>query len=209
KLYHSTREKIMTLPENVIVYPAHGAGSLCGKNISSELQSTIGKELKDNPALQDMSEDDFVRLITEDQPWVPKYFQYNVAHNKIGAEPFEQSIRAATNGFHEKNLIDTVIIVDTRTAEDFKNGHHKNAINIPDGSKFETWLGSIIDPGESFYLIGYNEESVRAVMEKVAKIGYEKSVNGVLWSEAGEKKESNFIKEIFEKNSDQFTILDI
>jgi len=208
-LYHSTREKIMTLPEEVIVYPAHGPGSLCGKNISSELQSTIGKELRENPALQDMPEDDFVKLIIEDQPWVPKYFQYNVRVNKEGAESFEQSIRAATHIPHVENLIDNVLIVDVRKAEDFKAGHHKNAINIPDSLKFETWLGSVVDPGESFYLIGYNEESLHYIMEKVAKIGYEKSVNGLLWNSTASKKENAFIKEEFENNPDQFTILDI
>src|SRR5690606_30620372 len=132
----------------------------CGKNLSSELESTIGKELKENPALQRMSEDDFVKLITADQPWVPKYFEYDVALNKAGAESFEQSIRAATNLMHGENLTDTVLIIDTRNAEDFKNGHHENAINIPDSLKFETWLGSIVNPGESFYLLGYNKESL-------------------------------------------------
>src|SRR5690606_17190832 len=125
-----------TLPEDVIIYPAHGPGSLCGKNISSELQSTIGKELKENLALQDMSENEFVKLITEDQPWDPKYFQYNVDLNKARLESFEQSIRAATNLIHKENLIETVLTVDTRQTVDFQAGHHKNAINIPDSLKF-------------------------------------------------------------------------
>lgn len=209
KLYHSTREKIMTLPEDVIVYPAHGPGSLCGKNISPELESTIGKELKNNPALQDMSQEEFVKLITEDQPWVPKYFAYNVALNKAGAESFEQSIHAATNMMHAENLTDNVLIVDTRKPEDFKAGHHQNAINIPDSPKFETWLGSIVDPAESFYLIGYDEASVHAVLEKVAKIGYEKSVNGILWNNFGTKKENVFLQNDFDTNPEDFTILDV
>jgi len=208
-LYQSTREKIMTLPENVVVYPAHGPGSLCGKNISSDLQSTIGKELKENPALQEMSEEEFVNLITEDQPWVPKYFQYDVALNKAGAESFEQSIRAATNILHDENLIENVLIVDIRKAEDFRAGHFQNAINIPDSLKFETWLGSVIDPSESFYLVGYDEDSLHKIMEKVAKIGYEKSVNGLLWNETGSKKENIFNQADFEENPDQYTILDL
>ncbi len=208
-LYSSTREKIMTLPEDVIIFPAHGPGSLCGKNISPELQSTIGKELKENPALQDMSENDFVKFITQDQPWVPKYFQYNVALNKAGLESFEQSIRAATNLIHKENLIDTVLIVDTRQAVDFQAGHHKNAINIPDSLKFETWLGSIVDPSESFYLVGYDEKHLHQIMEKVAKIGYEKSVNGLLWNDFGSIKENIFNKQEFDNNPDQFTVVDI
>jgi len=208
-LYHSTREKIMTLPENVIIYPAHGPGSLCGKNISPELQSTIGKELKENPTLQDMSENEFVKLITEDQPWVPKYFQYNVALNKAGLESFEQSIRAATNLLHKENLTENVLIVDTRQAADFQAGHHKNAINIPDSLKFETWLGSIVDPSESFYLVGYDEESLHQIMEKVTKIGYEKSVNGLLCDDFGSIKEKTFNQEEFDNNRDEFNVVDI
>ena len=209
KMYRSTREKLMTLPEDVIVYPAHGPGSLCGKNLSSELESTIGKEIKENPALQDMSEEDFVKFITADQPWVPKYFEYNVALNKAGAEPFEQSIRGATDVIHGENLTDTVLIIDTRDAEDFRKGHHKNAINIPDSLKFETWLGSIIEPGESFYLLGYSEDSLHKILEKAAKIGYEKYVNGILWTDFGSKKEDFFDQNDFDKNPDQFTILDV
>jgi hydroxyacylglutathione hydrolase len=208
-LYRSTREKIMTLPEDVIIYPAHGPGSLCGKNISPELQSTIGKELKENPTLQDMTEDEFVKLISEDQPWVPKYFPYNVALNKAGLESFEQSIRAATDILHKENLIENVLIVDTRQAIDFQAGHHKNAINIPDSLKFETWLGSIVNPSESFYLVGYDKESLQLIMEKVAKIGYEKFVDGLLWNDYGSIKENAFNQEEFDNNQDQFTVVDI
>src|SRR5690606_15472911 len=113
-LYHSTREKIATLSPEVIVYPAHGPGSLSGKNIGSALESTIAKELEENAALQEMTEEQFVQFITEDQPWIPKYFQYNVALNKRGAEPFEQGIRAATDMMHVENLIENILIVDTR-----------------------------------------------------------------------------------------------
>src|SRR5690606_14780676 len=165
--------------------------------------------LKENPALQDMSENDFVKFITQDQPWVPKYFQYNVALNKAGLESFEQSIRAATNLIHKENLTENVLIVDTRQAVAFQAGHHKNAINIPDSLKFETWLGSIVDPSESFYLVGYDEASLHQVMEKVAKIGYEKSVNGLLWDDFGSIKESRFNQEQFDNNQDQFTVVDI
>ena len=208
-LYHSTRVKIASLPAEVIVYPAHGPGSLCGKNIGSELQSTIAKELKENAALQEMTEEQFVQFITQDQPWVPKYFQYNVALNKRGTEPFEQSIRTATNMLHDENLIENMLIVDTRQAEDFKAGHHQQAINIPDNLKFETWLGSVVPPSESFYLIGYDKDSLHKIMEKVAKIGYEKFVNGLLWTETGSKTEDSFDQAAFEKNTDQYTVLDV
>src|SRR5690606_1291869 len=143
-MYRSTREKILTLPDEVVVYPAHGPGSLCGKNISSDRFSSIGRERRENPALQDMEEDEFVDFITADQPWVPKYFQYNVALNKAGAEPLEPSTRMATHLFDQSHLADTVLIVDTRRADDFRAGHLPHSINIPDSKKFETWLGSVV-----------------------------------------------------------------
>ena len=209
KLYHSTREKIMTLPDDVIVYPAHGAGSLCGKNISTDLDSTIGKEKKENYALQEMSEESFVDLILADQPWVPKYFQYNVALNKAGAESFEQSIHAATVFRRFEDLTANVLIVDTRKAADFRTGHHPQAINIPDSGKFETWLGSVVDPSESFYLVGYSEAQLHDMMKKVAKIGYEKSVNGLIWENVGDIQEKEFNQHDFDTEPDAYTVLDI
>jgi hydroxyacylglutathione hydrolase len=208
-MYRSTREKILTLPDEVVVYPAHGPGSLCGKNISSDRFSSIGRERRENPALQEMAEDEFVDFITADQPWVPKYFQYNVALNKAGAEPFEPSIRMATNLFDQSNLADTVLIVDTRKADDFRAGHLPHSINIPDSKKFETWLGSVVAPSESFYLVGYDEEALRSLMEKVAKIGYEKSVNGLLWDIEGTVKGEAFDKTDFDQNPKSYHILDI
>ena len=209
QLYHSTRDKIMTLPEDVIVYPAHGPGSLCGRNMSPELQSTIGKEIRENYALQDMTEDAFVDLILKDQPWVPKYFEHDVTLNKVGAESFEQSIRKATPVIHASNLEEGVLLVDTRPADQFRAGHLEHAINIPNGNKFETWLGSIVGPSESFYLIGEDEKSLHEIMEKVAKIGYENAVVGLLWGETGSVKESEFDRVDFEAHPDHYTILDV
>lgn len=209
QLYHSTRYKIMTLPKDVIVYPAHGAGSLCGRNMRPELQSTIGKEIKENYALQPMTEDEFVDLILKDQPWVPKYFEHDVAVNKAGAESFEQSIRRATPVLHESNLEEAVLLIDTRPADQFRAGHLEHAINIPDSNKFETWLGSIVSPSESFYLIGEDEESLHQVMEKVAKIGYENAIVGLLWGETGSISENIFDRSDFEVNAANYTIVDV
>ena len=209
QLYRSTRDKIMTLPEDVIVYPAHGPGSLCGRNISAELHSTIGKEIKENYALQDMTEDEFIELILKDQPWVPKYFEHAVALNKAGAESFEQSIRKATPVIHANNLEDTVLLIDTRPSDQFRAGHLEHAINIPDSVKFETWLGSIVAPSESFYLIGEDEKSLHEIMGKVAKIGYENAVVGLLWGETGSIKENEFNHNAFGAHPENYTILDV
>ena len=94
KLCHSTRSVLMKLAPAVKVYPAHGAGSLCGKNITSDLSSTIGREIEENYALQPMPEEEFVAMILKDQPYILKYFPYDVAINREGADTFEQSVKA-------------------------------------------------------------------------------------------------------------------
>src|ERR1700743_94373 len=94
QMYHSTRDKLMKLPHSVIVYPAHGPGSLCGKNMSPDLQSTIGREIRENYALQLMGELEFVKTLTTDQPFMPKYFGQDVELNKKGAPAFAESVAA-------------------------------------------------------------------------------------------------------------------
>src|SRR5690606_13287665 len=167
----------------VRVYPAHGAGSLCGRNISSDLHSTIGRELRENYALQDMEEEAFVDLITQDQPWVPAYFELDVALNRAGAEAFEPSIRAAGPVLHKENLDPQLIRIDVRPAAAFRKGHIPGAFNIPESKKLETWLGAIVQPGESFYLIGDTREKLTEIIGRVAKIGYEQQVKGLLWGD--------------------------
>src|SRR5690606_15650826 len=92
-MYHSTREKLMILDDEVLVYPAHGSGSLCGKSLSDANSSTIGQEKMSNYALQEMTEEDFVKILLEDQPFIPKYFPYDVALNKQGAPDYKKSLQ--------------------------------------------------------------------------------------------------------------------
>jgi hydroxyacylglutathione hydrolase len=180
QMYHSTREKLMNLPSNVVVYPAHGPGSLCGKNISPDLESTIGRELRENYALQLMDELTFVKTLNADQPFIPKYFGHDVDMNKKGAEALDKSIASVPKLGRNAKLEDGIIIVDTRSQHDFKKGHLHGALNIQDGERFETWLGSIVGPDEPFYLIASNEENIDKLIKKAAKIGYEKSIKGAL-----------------------------
>jgi len=179
-MYHSTREKLMKLPESVVVYPAHGPGSLCGKNMSPDLNSTIGRELRENYALQLMTEIQFVKTLTEDQPFIPKYFGFDVDLNKQGASSFEASIAKVSRIDKNTPLEKGVLVVDSRPQAQFKAGHIKGAINIQNGDKFETWLGSIINPTEQFYLIGEDEATLNVLIRKTAKIGYEQNIKGAL-----------------------------
>jgi hydroxyacylglutathione hydrolase len=181
QMYHSTRDKLMLMPKSVIVYPAHGPGSLCGKNMSADLHSTIGRELRENYALQLMDELQFIKTLTTDQPFVPKYFGRDVEINKKGAPAFNASV----NGVSKTGSLpagENIPLIDTRHKNDFRKGHVAGAINLQDGEKFETWLGSIIDPAEQFYLFAANENGLDTAIKKAAKIGYEKNIKAALLS---------------------------
>ncbi|GAB2777597.1 glyoxylase-like metal-dependent hydrolase (beta-lactamase superfamily II) [Hymenobacter luteus] len=180
QLYQSTRQKLMTLPAATRVYPAHGPGSLCGKTTSPDLDSTIGKELKTNYALQPMSQEEFIKVLLEDQPFMPKYFGHDVVLNKNGAPSFEDSVRAVPRLHSGIALEPGVVVIDTRPAEQFRAGHLPGAINLMDGGKFETWLGSIVGPQEPFYLIADSQIALDTVIRKTAKIGYEGNIKGAL-----------------------------
>ena len=175
-MYHSLRYTLMVLDPATEVYPAHGAGSLCGKGLSDERSSTIGNELRQNPALQAMSETDFVDWLLADQPFVPQYFPYDVEVNKRGADQLAAALAGVSRqpfGFvppadHP--------VVDTRDEATFKLGHHAGALNIQDGAKFETWLGAMVAPRTPFYLVAADEAALEIVLAKAAKIGYESYV---------------------------------
>lgn len=179
QMYHSTREKLMTLDDNVIVYPGHGAGSLCGKALSDAHQSTIGEEKMSNPALQSMSEEAFVNMILQDQPFVPQYFAYDVDLNRQGAADFRPSVEKVPL-LEADTLEAQVLLIDARPEKDFKQGHRQGAINLQNGGKFETWLGSIVSPDEVFYLIAGDADDRQMLLERAAKIGYETKIKGAV-----------------------------
>ncbi|GAC1369301.1 MAG: rhodanese-like domain-containing protein [Hymenobacter sp.] len=180
QLYRSTRNKLMTLPGATRVYPAHGPGSLCGKSTSPDLDSTIAKEIKTNYALQPMSQDEFIIALLQDQPFVPKYFGHNVQLNRLGAPSLEDSIRAVPHPNSGGPLPADALIIDTRPAPRFRAGHLPGALNLQDGNKFETWLGSIVGPQEKFYLLADSQIALDTVVRKTAKIGYEGNIKGAL-----------------------------
>jgi hydroxyacylglutathione hydrolase len=210
QMYRSTREKLMTLPEEVVVYPAHGPGSLCGKNMSPDLHSTIGRELRENYALQLMSELQFVKTLTEDQPFIPRYFGFDVDMNKQGATTFEESVKAVPRLKTGAQLQAGVVVIDTRPKTQYIHGHIKGSINLQDGAKFETWLGSIINPDEAFYLIGESEQALDIVIRKAAKIGYEINIKGALLNaESDLASASQMDLNYFSRHPEDYTIVDI
>ncbi|OGX81930.1 sulfurtransferase [Hymenobacter lapidarius] len=210
QLYHSTREKLMPLADDVLVYPAHGAGSLCSKATNSANSSTIGAEKAGNYALRPQLEEDFVKELLADQPFIPKYFGYDVDLNKAGAPDFAPSIAKVPRLAADATLAAGVVVVDARTEAEFKQGHAAGAINIQQGGKFETWLGSIVGPEESFYLLAADEATLTDLIQKTAKIGYEPLIKGALvGTPSTQETLPTMDVEAFRKHPENYTIVDI
>lgn len=210
-MFKTIREKFLKLPDSMLVYPAHGAGSLCGKSSSTDTYTTIGKERKQNYALQPMSEDNFVHELLKDQPFIPKYFSHDVELNRNGAPDFQESVDKVKKIDSYDDIENGALIIDTRSKEEFSEGHYKGTINIPIGTKFETWLGSVVSPNEKFYLIAKNNSELDNMIQRTAKIGYEQNIEGALVHEdIAELEQSDEINlEDFRNNPDSYTILDV
>ncbi|WP_121356459.1 MBL fold metallo-hydrolase [Flavisolibacter nicotianae] len=212
QMFHSLREKLMVLHDDVVVYPAHGAGTLCGKSLGKESSSTIGREKQTNWSLQPASKAEFVENLLADQPFVPQYFPYAVELNRQGVAPLAENLsriavlesEGQINGFDK-----TAWIVDTRKGEAFKNGHLPHSVNLMEDGKFETWLGSIIRPGEKFYLAGENEEQLQRMMKRAGSIGYETAIIAALVVTGGGVKEATMDVARFRRHIDKYTIVDV
>jgi len=212
-MYQTMQTKFNDLPDNTIVYPAHGAGSLCGKNMSKDASSTLGREREENWAFKNLSEDDFVNHILKDQPFIPSYFGFNVDINKVGAKDYEKAISEANFQFKADSFEDNALIIDVRNEADFKKNHLKGSINImakTENDKFETWLGSIIKPEEAFYVVLNSVEDKDEILHRIAKIGYEDQLQGILTLDDSSLETTEKLDlSDFKNNPDQYTIIDI
>lgn len=209
-MYHTIHEKFAKLDNDVIVYPAHGAGSLCGKAMRDVPSSTIGYEKAHNYAFEPRSENDFVALLLNDLPFIPKYFPYDVALNIHGAPQIKTSEGAIK--ILEKNYQpeSNAFIIDGRSAAVFKQSYLTNAINIQDGSKFETWLGSVVAPDVSFYLTAGTPEALNSLIAKAGKIGYELRIKGAFVYDAQDgNKFTGFDAQSFNPDGSEYTIIDV
>jgi hydroxyacylglutathione hydrolase len=206
QMYHSLRQKLMVLDDETLVYPAHGAGTLCGKALSEANSSKIGAEKRSNWALQQMSEELFVKELIADQPFIPKYFAAAVEMNKKGAAILDEALAKVPIGTEissvkEASRLDaSILIIDTRAASVFKAGHLANSINLMATGKFETWLGSIISQGEEFYLAAEDESTLKKLLTATAKIGYEGLIKEAFVLKAGNIQSAKLDVEAFKNN---------
>ncbi len=200
-LFHSLRDKVMTLADDVLVYPAHGAGSACGKNMSKETVSTIGAQKANNYALRaNMTEEEFVNEVTDGLLPPPAYFPMNVALNKHGYENIDVVMQRGMHALSPKEFElaaneTGALLLDTRNAQVFSEGFIPNSINVGLDGQFAPWVGALIpDLKHSILLIaesGMEEEA----LTRLSRVGYDQ-VLGYLkggfeaWKESGKETDT-------------------
>ena len=194
-LYDSLTEKIIPLPNAVIVYPAHGPGSSCGKNIGPNTFSTIGEEKKTNYALKPQSKADFVTAVTTGLNIAPAYFPINAAINKKGYEPIEEIKATGTTALSikdfKKYVADGAVILDTRHATVFTNGFIPTSIFMGLEGRFAEWAGTLL-PFDKKIVIVTDENKETETVLRLARVGFDKVIGYLkggfeAWSNNGEK----------------------
>ncbi len=197
-LYDSLHNKLMRLPDDTLLYPAHGAGSMCGKNLSTDTVSTIGAQRQNNYALQPMAKKDFISLVTSNQPDAPKYFSYDAMLNRQKRETLSEAldhVKALTLAEVETfKTKEDAQLVDCRQPSDFAAAHMIGSLNIELEGMFATWSGTFLDPQKPIIIIadagteieaglrlgrigfdrvlGYLENGIRALQENPKLVGY-------------------------------------
>lgn len=209
-MYYSINTVLNGISDETVIYPTHGAGSLCGKNLSNELFDTLGSQRNINWALQPQSLEVFVQKIVTDQSFIPKYFSYSVEQNRIGVDTVKNVLQNIPF-IKKEDFIKDTLIIDTRQSDIYKKSMVLKSINIPaeQRDKFETWLGSIVGPHETFYLIVSSKDKGYEITERVAKIGYEKNIQGIYIVDT-EVQDSNieYPNNDIVKNQSEYTIID-
>ncbi|TDM00030.1 MAG: MBL fold metallo-hydrolase [Flavobacteriaceae bacterium] len=206
-LYDSLREKIMPLPDDVIVYPAHGAGSACGKNMSKETFDTLGNQKKNNYALAEgLSRENFIAELTSGLPTPPAYFPQNVMMNILGADSSIDSILDKSFGaglspekFEELVNQSGALVLDTRKPADFASGFVPNSVFIGIDGSFAPWVGTLIEDIKHPLALVCEEGCEEEVITRLARVGYDNVLcylkGGIkAWKEAG--KEIDHIESI-------------
>jgi glyoxylase-like metal-dependent hydrolase (beta-lactamase superfamily II) len=192
-LYDSLHGKLMALPDDVVVYPGHGPGSSCGRNIGPETSSTIGKERQLNYALQIKDRDTFVRTVAANLPAPPRYFPHDARLNREGPAdlaPLLAALRPLPPREVEQMSRDgAALILDTRAAKEFGQGHLPGSVNIGIDGRYAAWVGTVLEPRSPFLLIAPSGREAEAAM-RLARVGYDNVVGyldgGVpAWQSAG------------------------
>jgi rhodanese-related sulfurtransferase/glyoxylase-like metal-dependent hydrolase (beta-lactamase superfamily II) len=175
-LYDSLHNKLMQLPDETLVYPAHGAGSLCGKNLSSDTVSTLGQQRRFNYALQPMTKEEFTRLVTADQPDAPAYFTYDAILNTRERPTLDNALQHALQPVELSEVLEMgdagAQILDVRDAAEYAKGHLAGSINIGLGGQYATWAGTLLDSSRPIVIIAEPGREQEAAL-RLGRIGFD------------------------------------
>jgi hydroxyacylglutathione hydrolase len=181
-LFDSLHNKLLPLPDETLVYPAHGAGSLCGKNLSSDTVSTLGDQKRFNYALQPMSKEDFIHLVTVDQPDAPAYFTYDAILNTRERVTLDETMQQVLKPLPLSNILAMgnagAQLLDVRDAADYAKGHLTGSINIGLGGQYATWAGTLLSPTQPIVIIAEPGREQEAAV-RLGRIGFD-DVKGYL-----------------------------
>jgi glyoxylase-like metal-dependent hydrolase (beta-lactamase superfamily II)/rhodanese-related sulfurtransferase len=177
-LFHSLRDKLLTLPDATLVYPAHGAGSACGKNLSTETVSTIGEQRRTNYALAPMSLREFVEVVTQGQSAAPMYFQYAATLNRQEHLSLHEDEPVTMLSFDEARaaIRAGATLIDTRESADFAQGHLRGALNVGISGRFADYVGQVVPASTPIVLTGGSESEARV---RLARIGFDQVVGAL------------------------------
>ena len=175
-LYDSITGKLVKLPDETLVYPAHGAGSMCGKSLSKETVSTIGEQKKFNYALQPMTRDEFKRLVTEEQPEAPSYFVHDAIRNRQERPSLDRAMEQSLRGLPLAEVLrlrnQGAQLLDVRDAPDFAGAHLDGSLNIALQGKYATWCGTMLSHEVPIVVIGEPGQEEEAIM-RLGRIGFD------------------------------------
>jgi glyoxylase-like metal-dependent hydrolase (beta-lactamase superfamily II)/rhodanese-related sulfurtransferase len=181
-LYDSVQNKILKLSDKTLVYPTHGAGSMCGKNLSEDTVSTIGIQRKYNYALQPMSREEFIKIVTADQPEAPDYFTYDAILNTKEHSTLMKTMKKALKPLSLGEVISLrdkgAHILDVRDPVDFEGAHLEGSINIGLGGKYATWAGTLLERDRPIVIIVDTGREEEAIM-RLGRIGFD-NIEGYL-----------------------------
>ncbi|TAL57881.1 MAG: MBL fold metallo-hydrolase [Bacteroidetes bacterium] len=220
-LYDSLNNKIKPLSDEVLIYPAHGAGSSCGKNIGKETWDTLGQQKKTNYALQEMSREDFIKAVTDGLSAPPQYFFKDALINKNGYDNIDEvmsrNLKALDAEEIKNEIINGTLVLDTRDPDSFEKGFIKGALNIGLGGQYAIWLGTLVDINQKLVIVSDEGKENDSIL-RAARVGFE-NVKGFLkggmaaWVKAGkpvEKIQSITPKEFADKIKDwKQNVLDV
>lgn len=175
-LYDSLHNKILPLPDETLVYPAHGAGSLCGKKLSSDTVSTLGDQRRLNYALQPMTKEEFINLVTADQPDAPPYFTYDAILNTRERTTLEKNLEQVLHPITLEEVLQMgdagAQILDVRDPAEYAKGHLAGSINIGLGGQYATWAGTVLDRTKPIVIIAEPGREQEAAL-RLGRIGFD------------------------------------